>query len=63
LDKPICCEEEMSFVMDNKVKELFECLHCRKLVLRNKRTKEEVWYGEIFSLDALMRRFPHLVKE
>ena len=34
--KPICCEDEMSFLMDNKVKEAFECLHCGKLVVRDK---------------------------
>ncbi len=51
---PICCEDEMSFLMDNKVKEAFECLHCGKLVVRDKRTKEETWYGQI------MRHFSHL---
>jgi len=42
--KPQCCEDEMSFLMDNKVREAFVCLHCGKLVVRDKQTKEETWY-------------------
>ena len=53
--KPQCCEDEMSFLMDNKVIEAFECLHCGKLVVRDKRTKEETWYTEIFSPHALIK--------
>ena len=55
MDKPQCCEDEMSFLMDNKVREAFECLHCGKLVVRNKRTKEETWYTDIFSLHDVMK--------
>jgi hypothetical protein len=54
VQKPMCCEDEMSFLMDNKVKEVFECLHCGKLVVRDKRTKEETWYAEIFSPHDVM---------
>ena len=53
--KPQCCEDEMSFLMDNKVIEAFECLHCGKLVVRDKRTGEEAWYTEIFSPHALIK--------
>lgn len=59
-EKPQCCEDSMSFVMDNKVKELFECQSCGKMVVRDKRTGEEQWYTEIFSPHILMSRFPHL---
>ena len=45
--KPQCCKGEMSFLMDNKVREAFVCLHCGKLVVRDKRTKEETWYIKI----------------
>jgi len=45
--KPQCCEDEMSFLMDNKVREAFVCLHCGKLVVRDKQTKEETWYIKI----------------
>jgi len=47
--KPQCCEDRMSFIMDNKVKELFECLHCGKFVLIDKHTKEEIWLCETIS--------------
>jgi len=47
VSKPQCCEEEMSFLMDNKIREAFHYLHCGKLVVRNKRTKEETWYTKI----------------
>jgi hypothetical protein len=56
VQKPVCCEDEMSFLMDNKVKEAFECLHCGKLVVRDKRTNEETWYTQIFSPHNLMKR-------
>jgi len=45
--KPQCCEDEMSFLMDNKVKEVFQCLRCGKLVVRDKQTKKETWYTKI----------------
>jgi hypothetical protein len=51
----MCCEDEMSFLMDNKVKEAFVCLHCGKLVVRDKQTGDETWYAEIFSPHDLMR--------
>jgi transcription initiation factor IIE alpha subunit len=51
----MCCEDEMRFLMDNKVKEAFECLHCGKVVVRGKRTKEETWYAEIFSPHDVMK--------
>ena len=55
MPKPECCEDEMKFVMDNKIKELFECLHCGKLVIRDKRTQEEQWYVATFSPSELSR--------
>ncbi len=55
MPKPQCCEDEMSFLMDNKVREAFECLHCGKLVVRDKRTGEETWYTEIFNPHAVMK--------
>ena len=55
MQKPMCCEDEMNFLMDNKVKEVFECLHCGKLVVRDKRTGEETWYAEIFSPHDVMK--------
>ncbi|GAI38548.1 unnamed protein product, partial [marine sediment metagenome] len=55
VQKPICCEDEMSFLMDNKVKEAFECLHCGKLVVRDKRTKDETWYVRYFSTHDLLK--------
>jgi hypothetical protein len=55
MQKPMCCEDEMSFLMDNKVKEAFVCLHCGKLVVRDKRTGDETWYAEIFSPHDLMK--------
>lgn len=42
-----CCEDEMRFLMDNKVREAFQCLHCGKLVVRDKRTGAETWYSKI----------------
>ena len=59
---PRCCEDEMSFLMDNKVKEAFECLHCSNLVVRDKRTKKETWYGQIFTRKEILRHFPHLAR-
>ena len=47
MTKPQCCEDEMSFLMDSKVREVFVCLHCGKMVVRDKRTKEETWYIKI----------------
>jgi hypothetical protein len=47
VDKPECCEDEMSFLMDNKVRAAFHCLQCGKLVVRDKRTGEETWYTEL----------------
>ena len=49
MNRPECCEDEMSFLMDNKIKEAFECLHCGKLVVRDKQTQEEAWYTQTFS--------------
>jgi len=45
VDKPECCEDEMSFLMDNKVRAAFQCLHCGDLVVRDKRTGEEIWFS------------------
>ena len=60
--KPSCCDDEMDFVMDNKAKTLFECLHCGKVVLYNKRTREERWLAEIFSPHDILKRASHLAK-
>ena len=45
----------MSWLMDNKVREAFQCQHCSKIVVRDKRTNEETWYAEIFSPTAVMK--------
>ena len=55
MPKPICCEDQMSFLMGNKAKEAFVCLHCGKLVVRDKCTGEETWYTEIFSPHDVMK--------
>ena len=63
LVKPKCCEEEMSFLMDNKQKSLFKCYHCGHLVLQDKCSQEEIRYAEIFTPDELMNHFPHLFRD
>lgn len=60
LVRPICCEDEMTFVMDNKAKAAWQCLKCWRLLIKHKQTGEETWYGQISGLTGLLKQFPHL---
>ena len=45
MDKPTClCGEEMTFLMDNKVKVIWECPNCGRLLLRPYNADWQVWY-------------------
>jgi len=54
-EKPQCCKTEMDWLMDNKVREAFQCQHCGQLVVQDKRTGEETWYTRIFNPNAVMK--------
>ena len=47
MNKPQCCGEDMTFVMDDKRRELFECLKCHCLAMQGKITPTLVWYKRI----------------
>ena len=45
LNKPTCiCREEMTFLMDNKKSEIWQCQSCHRILLRSKVSIAQVWY-------------------
>jgi len=60
VDRPVCCEKEARFLMDNKVEEIFECEDCLSLFRRRKGVDGERKYIMEGSFEIMLRRFPHL---